>query len=99
MRQLVKACETWTKWSQDVEDEGRTYKVQLITPTDPRLGIPFGYACNCAAFREEPGPCVHILIAQGFHCGWHEKFCDEKVEEEGKCPRCGANLVEVLYSS
>jgi hypothetical protein len=91
------ACESFTKWSAEVEDGSRTYTVRLVTPADPRLGVDFGYSCNCPD-PQHPGPCVHILIAKGYHCGWHEAYCIERQVKGGICPRCGGHTVEVPHA-
>lgn len=90
----VKACETFVTWSRSVEDEGEVHVVRLVTPEDPRLGVRFGYSCDCG----EEQPCVHVLIAQGFHCGWHSEFWQESPTEDGRCPQCGGPLLDVSWS-
>ena len=68
VRQWVHACETWLRWEQDVEDEGKTFKVRLVTAQDPRLKTTFDYAYNYPKFLHEPNPCLHVLITQNYHC-------------------------------
>jgi len=94
----VSVCRSFVRWTERVEDEGKTWTVSLVTPRDPRLGTDFGYACDCPEFRSAPGPCVHVLIAKGYHCGWHEAFDPERQTEPGTCPRCGDPTVEISYS-
>lgn len=90
----VSACATFVRWTDKVEDEGEVWTVSLVTSRDPRLGTDFGYACGCQDSR----PCVHVLIAKGYHCGWHEAFDPEQQAEPGTCPRCGGPTVEIPYS-
>jgi len=94
----VKACATFVRWSCALEDEGESHVVRMLTPWDPRLKVDFSYSCDCREYRSEPGPCVHVLIARGHHCGWHEMFDPERQVEEGVCPRCGGKVTEVAYT-
>ena len=94
----VSACATFVRWTHLLEDEGSTYTVRMLTAWDPRLRVDFSYSCDCQEYRSEPGPCVHVLMARGFHCGWHEMFDPERRSGEGACPRCGGPTAEVLYT-
>jgi len=91
------ACESFKKWEMEIEDEGYVYIVRLVTPANQRLGTDFGYLCSCPD-PQAPGPCVHVLIAKGYHCGWHEMFDTEKQVEDDICPRCGGKVMEVAYT-
>lgn len=95
----TRACATFVKWSQQVEDEDVTYVVHLVTPYDPRLVRDFGYACDCREFRTRAGPCVHVLIAKGHHCGWHQAYdVGEKIGDDLACPRCGGQTVVITWT-
>lgn len=93
-----RACATFVKWSQRVEDGDVEHLVHMVTPWDPRLVRDFGYACNCKEFRTQVGACVHILMAKGNHCGWHEAYDDERMGDPDVCPRCGGPTVEVRHT-
>ena len=93
----VSACESFVRWEHALEDEGRIHTVRMVTAWDPRLGVDFSYSCDCPEFRREPGPCVHVLISKGWHCGWHEAFDPERQAEEGVCPRCGGPTAQVRH--
>lgn len=94
-----KACTTYVKWSKEVEDGKSAFRVCLVTPWDPRLVNDFGYACNCPEFRTELGVCVHILMFKGYHCGWHQAFDDEPLEDPAVCPRCGQATIDVIWTA
>lgn len=90
----VWACRTFIRWSYTVEDDGRRYAVKLVVPRDPETGLPFRYSCIC----DESYPCLHISIAKGYHCGWHEVYDPEEMTNSGVCPRCGSMAIRVPSS-
>lgn len=89
----MRACETFLVWSRIVQDDDGDHEVRLVTPEDPRLGVRFGYGCDCDGSQ----PCVHVLYAQGWHCGWHSVFFKGLVPDGEACPQCGGRLVNVPY--
>ena len=94
----VKACATFGSWTKEVEDDdGTTYVVRLAAGRDPKVGVGFSYSCNCNEFLTEPGPCLHVLLAKGEHCGWHQGFDPEPLDAgRSCCPRCGGSLMDVI---
>jgi hypothetical protein len=93
----VKACVSFGSWSQEVTEDDATYVVRLSAGRDPRVGVGFSYSCGCKEFLTEPGTCLHVLLAKGDHCGWHQAF-DPEVMDAGRtcCPRCGGPLMDVI---
>jgi hypothetical protein len=89
------ACRTFVRWSYSTRDDnGQKYTIKLITPRDPRLGKDFRYDCSC----DDSYPCLHVSIAKGYHCGWHEVYDPEKMVDHGVCPRCGEMLIKLPWS-
>lgn len=94
----VRSCRTFVKWSFEIEDDGAVRTVRMVTPWDPRLQVDFSYSCDCPDFISKPGPCVHVLVARGHHCAWHEVFDPEPLKDSSRCPRCGGPTTEVAYT-
>jgi len=87
----VWACRTFIRWSHIVDNDGERCLVRLASPRDPRLKLDFKYVCTC----KDSHPCLHVSIAKGYHCGWHEVYDPEKMTDHGACPRCGSMAIRV----
>lgn len=55
--------------------------------------------CSCPAFKfSKKKTCKHLTIAEHNRCTWHEAYSDEKMVQEGICPKCGREAMVVAVA-
>lgn len=61
------------------------------------FGPEGGASCTCKAYHYsgDKRDCKHIAKAFKEGCFWHQQWSDEKIEQEGVCPRCGGPTIFV----
>ncbi len=55
--------------------------------------------CTCPAFKfSKKKTCKHLVIAEQNHCDWHQAYFDERMTQEGICPKCGREAIVVAVA-
>lgn len=96
----MRMCESNEYWAKEVVgSKGDIYLVKFERVFDGH--VEYDYTCTCPSFKygnKKGKYCKHILSAKPEHCGWHEQFSDEVMDEndeECKCPKCGGPTVVI----
>lgn len=95
-------CESVAGFLAEVKGSGgEPYTVQH-GPEHQFNDVMFDFSCTCPSytFKKKKGEryCKHIrtIIDQGVWCGW-DQYKDGGDPIGGCCPRCGREVVEILY--
>jgi hypothetical protein len=89
-------CRSNEHWERKVAgSNGKVYTV-VYGKTD-RGTYSHGYTCDCKAFQYGiDRVCKHIKAVQGERCAWNVEAAmgsGEPYPANGKCPKCGGELV------
>jgi hypothetical protein len=92
----AKWCETNECWQ--IEVKGRTGIYTVKYGSIGGTGY-HDYTCTCPAYQYNKGKyCKHIEEVKDKRCAWNDGIIMGSFEEEpkdGKCPKCGADLLTV----
>lgn len=83
------------RYCSSVENFEMKIKDYIITYGRKNVGqYQYNWHCTCKGFQFRKR-CKHVEQAQLQLCGWDE-FVDPEKSTDGKCPRCGSELLTRL---
>ena len=87
-------CRSNVHWERKVPGSDGEFYTVVYGQTN-RGTCSHGYTCDCKVFQYN-GFCNHIKAVQVFRCAWNVEAAmgsGEPYPANGKCPKCGGELV------
>ena len=90
-------CSSNENWEKIVPGRQGSYIVRYDKLNHKNKHITHDFSCTCPAYQYSRGAkyCKHIEQVKDEFCGWHQGW-DEGTAKDGRCPKCGNELINAM---